>query len=153
MWQLDVERGKKSNETVKPSSLILQHISVKWTLSSRQRLRTKAAQRKPSHSCCTEILEEEETSKGKLMFNQSAVKEECVVVLWCEKLILFALHLFQRMCVCVCHTALIDYSLSLKMRPYSLASVALLLSTVLPLVVIFFFFFVLLCFFPSRSVF
>lgn len=57
--------GKKSNETVKPSSLILQHISVKGTLSSRQRLRTKAAQRKPSHSCCTEILEEEETSKGK----------------------------------------------------------------------------------------
>lgn len=39
--------------------------------------------------------------------------------------------------MCVCHTALIDYSLSLKMRPYSLASVALLLSTVLPLVVIF----------------
>lgn len=61
MWR----GGKKSNETVKPSSLILQHISVKWTLSSRQRLRTKAAQRKPSHSCCTEILEEEETSKGK----------------------------------------------------------------------------------------
>lgn len=37
---------KKSNESVKTSSLTLQHISVKWTLSSRQRLRTKAAQRK-----------------------------------------------------------------------------------------------------------
>lgn len=49
----------------------------------------------------------------------------------------------------MCHTALIDYSLSLKMRPYSLASAALLLSTVLLLVVILFFFFVLLllCFF------
>lgn len=33
------------------------------------------------HTAAKQILEEEETSKGKLMFNQSAVEEECVVVL------------------------------------------------------------------------
>lgn len=69
-----------------------------------------------------EKLEEEETSRGNLMDNLSAVKEECVVVLWCVRN-LFSLHCTcSRGSVSACHTALTDYSLSLKMRYYLLAS-------------------------------
>lgn len=83
-------------------------------------------QHNTSLCCCKmEKLEEEETSRGKLMDNLSAVKEECVVVLWCVRNV-FSLHCTcSRGSVSVCHTALTDYSLSLKMR-YLLAGAVVL---------------------------
>ncbi|TMS07640.1 hypothetical protein E3U43_011733 [Larimichthys crocea] len=99
-------------------------LSHKWTLSSLPAMAKELKQHNASLRCCqVEKLEEEETSKGNLMDNPSAKSERGVscCFMMCEK------NVFSLRCTCsrgrvsVCHTALTDYSLSLKMR-YLLAS-------------------------------
>lgn len=108
-----------------PTPWLLQCLSLKWTLSSQQWLRTKTTQRKPSLPQDGEVGGRGDKQKGIWLDNLSAVTGECVVVLWCVRK-WFSLHCTcSRGSVSVRHTALTDYSLSLKMR-YSLASAVVL---------------------------
>lgn len=61
------------------------------------------------------------------MDNRNAVKDQCVVVLWCDKCTL-CIALVPELCVTVYHTALTDFSLSVKIRYLLLFASAVVLS-------------------------
>lgn len=93
-----VEDGSKN-----PTPSLPQRISIKWTLSSQQWLRTRTAQLKPS------LLQQRDVGGRGDKQRESDGQPECCErgvccsFMTCEKFILFALHLFQRKCVCVPH--------------------------------------------------
>lgn len=106
-----------------PTPWLLQCVSVKWTLSSQQWLRTKTAQHKPSLLQNREARGREDKQRESDGQPECCERGVCCSFMICEK---FSLHCTcSRGRVSVCHTALTDYSLSLKMR-YLLASAVVL---------------------------
>lgn len=97
--------GGKTNDSRGwiPTPSLPQRISIKWTLSSQQWLRTRTAQLKPS------LLQQRDAGGRGDKQRESDGQPECCErgvccsFMTCEKFILFALHLFQRKCVCVPH--------------------------------------------------
>lgn len=89
---------KGGSET--PTPWLLQCRSIKWTLSSQRWLRTKTAQHEPSLLQDRGRGDKQRESDGQPECCERGV---CCSFMMCEKFILFALHLFQRTCVCVPH--------------------------------------------------
>lgn len=92
---------KAGSETLTP--WLLQCVSLKWTFSSQQWLRTKTAQHKPSLLQHWEVGGRRDKQRESDGQPECCERGVCCSFMMCEKFILFALHLFQRKCVCVPH--------------------------------------------------
>lgn len=86
-----------------PTPWLLLCRSVKWTFSSQRWLRTKTAQHKPSLLQDREVRGRGDKQRESDGQPECCERGVCCSFMMCEKFILFALHLFQRKCVCVPH--------------------------------------------------
>lgn len=101
-----VEGGKTTiieDEMATPTSVYCGVLSFGWTFGSKQWLRTKTAQHKPSLLPDREVGGRGDKQRESDGQPECCERGVCCSFMMCEKLILFALHLFQRKCVCVPH--------------------------------------------------